>query len=212
MLTYKAIFLLALASGRRRGELHALAHDRVQWKDNKSRMRLGVVPSFLAKTQLANTPPLSFEIPALGTSLGPGLQEDVKNCPVRALCAYLGRTKPLRKDRKRLFISFVTRFSKEISAPTISSWIKKCILLCYDLAKETTDTSFQVKVHDVRALAASMAFLGKVPLESIMSACSWVSHNTFTSFYLRDVSWMDDRGYKLGPLVAAQQAFPAGHL
>ena len=206
LLTWKTIFLLALASGRRRGELHALAFDRVQWKDDYSRMILGVIPSFLAKTQLASAPPLAIEIPALTTSLGPSLQEDAKNCPVRALRLYMERTRGLRKERKLLFISFASNISREISASTISFWIKKCILFCYQLAEHPTDASFRVKAHDVRALAASLAFVNRVPLQSIMNTCSWASHNTFTSYYLRDLAWNSGEGYKLGPLISAASA------
>lgn len=46
LVTWKTVFLLASASGRRRGDLHALAFDRILWKDDYSMMVLGVVPSF----------------------------------------------------------------------------------------------------------------------------------------------------------------------
>ena len=37
-----------------------------------------------------------------------------------------------------------------------------------------------------------------------MQACHWKAHNTFTNFYLKDLTWSDDMLY-LGPVVAAQQ-------
>ena len=113
LLTYKTVFLIALASGRRRGEIHALAHDKVRWKGN-SEVRLGVLPSFVAKTQLAASPPLSFTIPALDTSLGQSLEADVKLCPLRALRLYLERTAQLRGDRRLMFISFQKTFKRDI--------------------------------------------------------------------------------------------------
>ena len=66
-------------------------------------------------------------------------------------------------------------------------------------------TLYQVKAHDVRAFAASKAFLSRVSLEQILSACHWKSHNNFTQFYLKDVAWADSELYHLGPEVAAQQ-------
>ena len=39
-----------------------------------------------------------------------------------------------------------------------------------------------------------------------MQACDWKAHNTFTNFYLKDLTWSDnDNDMYLGPVVAAQQ-------
>ena len=39
-----------------------------------------------------------------------------------------------------------------------------------------------------------------------MQACHWKAHNTFTNFYLKDLTWSDnDNNIYLGPVVAAQQ-------
>ena len=37
-----------------------------------------------------------------------------------------------------------------------------------------------------------------------MQACHWKAHNTFTNFYLKDLTWSDNNMY-LGPVVMAQQ-------
>ena len=37
-----------------------------------------------------------------------------------------------------------------------------------------------------------------------MQACHWKAHNTFTNFYLKDLTWSDNNMY-LGPVVATQQ-------
>ena len=64
----------------------------------------------------------------------------------------------------------------------------------------------QVKAHDIRAFAASKAFYGGVSVDQIMQACHWKAHNTFTNFYLKDLTWSDnDNNLYLGPVVAAQQ-------
>ena len=161
LLTWKTVFLLALASGRRRGELHALDFSKLFWKDNFSEAKFSVIPSFLAKTQLADSPPLSFVIPALDSSLGTSLDADVKLCPLRALRSYLKRTKKLRAGKRLLFVSYLKNFDRDIRSPTIS-WIKKCIKLCYNLADEPTDTSFWVRARNFRALAASLAYMGRL--------------------------------------------------
>ena len=43
-------------------------------------------------------------------------------------------------------------------------------------------------------------------MDKIMQACHWKAHNTFTNFYLKDLTWSDkDNNVYLGPVVAAQQ-------
>ena len=52
----------------------------------------------------------------------------------------------------------------------------------------------------------SKAFYGGVLVDQIMQACHWKAHNTFTNFYLKDLTWSDnDNNMYLGPVVAAQQ-------
>ena len=64
----------------------------------------------------------------------------------------------------------------------------------------------EVKAHDIRAFAASKAFYGGVSVDQIMQAYHWKAHNTFTNFYLKDLTWSDnDNNMYLGPVVAAQQ-------
>ena len=46
-----------------------------------------------------------------------------------------------------------------------------------------------VKAHDLRSMSASLAFKGGVSLEQVLGSCYWKSHNTFTTFYLKDVAW-----------------------
>ena len=49
-------------------------------------------------------------------------------------------------------------------------------------------------------------FYGRVSVDQIMQACHWKAHNTFTNFYLKDLTWSDnDNNMYLGPVVAAQQ-------
>ena len=39
-----------------------------------------------------------------------------------------------------------------------------------------------------------------------MQACHWKAHNTFTNFYLKDLTWSDnDNNMYVGPVVVAQQ-------
>ena len=96
-LTLKTAFLLALASGKRRSEIHAWVANKVanlgQWE------KVALFPSdFIAKNQLAREGSQSVSpvtIPALTTIVDRQFKEDRTLCPVRALRFYLDRTKDL---------------------------------------------------------------------------------------------------------------------
>ena len=61
-----------------------------------------------------------------------------------------------------------------------------------------------------RPFVASKAFYGGVSVDQIMQACHWKAHNTFTNFYLKDLTWSDnDNNMYLGPVVAAQVLDPS---
>ena len=208
-LTLKTAFLLALASGKRRSEIHAWVANKVanlgQWE------KVALFPSsdFIAKNQLAREGSQSVSpvtIPALTTIVDRQFKEDRTLCPVRALRFYLDRTKDLRGSRSLLFISFKKGHTSDIRPATLSSWLKQTILLCYKQADQQALDLVQVKAHDIRAFAASKAFYGGVSVDQIMQACHWKAHNTFTNFYLKDLTWSDtDNNLYLGPVVAAQQ-------
>ena len=171
-----------------------------------SKVSLYPSPSFLSKNQLAREGPTSVApmvIPALAPTLDKSLKEDGSLCLVRALRYYLDKSK--RQDNELVFVSFKQGFSKDISPATISSWIKKTMILCYELAYQENLDLHQVKAHDYQAFTASKAFQGGVSLDQILSACHWKLHNTLTQFYLKDVVWADSELFHLGPVVAAQQ-------
>ena len=88
----------------------------------------------------------------------------------------------------------------------LSSWLKQTILLCYKQADPQALDLVQVKAHDIRAFTASKAFYGGVSVDQIMQACHWKAHNTFTNFYLKDLTLShNDNNMYLVPVVAAQQ-------
>ena len=207
-LTFKTVFLLALGSGKRRSEIHAWLHKNIRHQSDWSKVSLYPSPSFLSKNQLAKEGPDSVApvvIPALAPTLDKVLKGDRSLCPVRALRYYLDRTSDLRQNKELVFVSFKKGFGKDISPATISSWIKQTMILCYELSDQEALTLHQVKAHDVRAFSTSKAFQSGVSLEQILSACHWKSHNTFTQFYLKDVTWADTELFHLGPVVAAKQ-------
>ena len=200
-LALKIVFLLGLG----RCEIHAWLHRNIQHQDDWSNVSLFPSPSSLSKNQLARKEPTCVApviIPALAPALDQSLKKDKIPCPVRALHFYLGKTKDIRQGKELGFFSFRRSFSKDIVPATISSWIKQTVDLCY----QHLDDNAQVSASsNVRAFAASKAFQGSVPLDQILTACYWKSHNTITLFYLQDVAWAHLDLYHLSPVVAAQQ-------
>ena len=95
-LTLKTAFLLALASGKRRSEIHAWVTNKVSNLGQWEKVTLFPSSDFIAKNQLAREGSQSVSpvtIPALTTIVDRQFKEDRTLCPIRALRYYLDRTK-----------------------------------------------------------------------------------------------------------------------
>ena len=95
-LTLKTAFLLALASGKHRSEIHAWVANKVSNLGQWEKVALFPSSDFIAKNQLAREGSQSVSpviIPALTTIVDRQFKEDRTLCPVRALRYYLDRTK-----------------------------------------------------------------------------------------------------------------------
>ena len=61
-------------------------------------------------------------------------------------------------------------------------------------------------------MAASLTFHRQASVEQILRAGTWRCHNTFTDFYLKDLSLYSADLIQLGPVVAAESImYPTGH-
>ena len=131
-LTLKTAFLLALASGKCRSEIHAWVANKVSNLGQWEKVALFPSSDFIAKNQLAREGSQSVSpltIPALTTIVDRQFEEDRTLCSVRALRYYLDRTKDLRGSRSLLFISFKKGHTSDIRPATLSCWLKQTILL-----------------------------------------------------------------------------------
>ena len=112
-LTLKTAFLLALASSKRRSEIHACVANKVSNLDQWEKVALFPSSDFIAKNQLAREGSQSVSvvtIPALTTIVDRQFKEDRTLCPVWALRYYLDRTKDLRGS----LLSFSSPSRKDI--------------------------------------------------------------------------------------------------
>ena len=172
-LTKKTLFLLAAASARRRSCLHALTVKEGFIRFEPGGVRLLPDPAFLAKNQSVNFTPDEIFLPAMEQISS--IPEDYLVCPVRALRAYIKRTKPLRAGDRLFILPKVPH--PAASKDTLSRWIRSLIL-------PHVQTSEPVRAHDVRAHATSKAWFAGVPLEEVIRAAAWKTPSSFVSHYL----------------------------
>ena len=203
-LSYKCCFLLALATGCRRSELHALSISEscMRFSADKSSVTLLTDPSFIAKNQLSEKGSGTMVVPALPSS------GSVNLCPVRTLEVYLRKSAEFRpKGCHRLFVP-IKKGKTDITAKSISTWICNTVMMAYQSSGLSLPKD-QVKAHEVRAISSSWSIFNSASLTEILSAGFWRSDNTFYYHYLRSMPQHSDNLYSLGPLVSAQKViFP----
>ena len=101
-------------------------------------------------------------------------------CVISHMKEYLKRTKPLRGDSTKHFISFM-KPHKHISRETLSCWIKTV------MEAAGIDTSI-FHPHSTRTAATSKAKAACVPIQENLDTAGWSSSKTFDRFYNKHVS------------------------
>ena len=203
-LTYKTVFMIALATSRRVSALNflsGLSHDIQFSSSGDNSVCLNLLPEFRAKNQAANVASDPIVVKSLCEILGPD-DKDRCLCPVRCLKAYLRRTSALRGRRRKLFLSVNPNYSQDIRVATISRWIVSVIKDAY---KDSADQPLSTKAHEVRALSTSLALSRGVSVHSILRAAYWRGRMTFVAHYLRDLEVVSQDGQaSFSALVLAQ--------
>ena len=201
-LAQKTLFLLALASAKRIGELHALSY-RVSHTRDWGEVSFAFVTGFVAKTQDPSSLAPRFE----GFSV-PALPNARKNrngrllCPVLAVKVYLDRTASHRPRCERLFIT-AGRSKKEIAKTMVSFWLRKTISRAYELSGTALPVPAP-RARETRGIAPSILFRKNFAVDQVLKAGTWRRHTTFTRHYLRDIAHKSFDTFHLGPVVAAQ--------
>ena len=201
-LAQKTLFLLALASAKRIGELHALSY-RVSHTRDWGEVSFAFVTGFVAKTQDPSSLAPWFEgftVPAL-----PNVRKNRNGrllCPVRAVKVYLNRTASHRPRCERLFVT-AGRSKKEIAKTTVSFWLRKTISCAYELSGTALPVPAP-RARETRGIAPSILFRKNFAVDQVLKAGTWRRHTTFTRHYLRDIAHKSLDTFHLGPVVAAQ--------
>ena len=193
-LTLKTLFLLALATAKRVGELQALSSIVTFVGADAC---LSYIPQFVAKSEsLTHSIPRSL-VKSLA-DFAAGLDTDLLLCPVRALRLYLLRARSLSPGRHRLFVSS-RRPSRAMSKNAVSFFLREVI----SAAAAARPQVGSLRAHEVRSVSTSVAFHRNWSVTSVLESATWASSSVFSSFYLRDIQHEYDGLLSLGPFVAA---------
>ena len=206
-LTWKLAFLLLFASGSRRGEIHAIKRSSVFIAENDLYMTMSLDPNFVSKTgRRARENHKPIRIPALKQLSSRHTPKVLAMCPVRCVKTYLKRTRHIFGKRRLLLISPQKNRKSDITKITMSSWVKRLILYCYNNPSERVARQMSIRTHDIRGIATTLLFKGTPAIEDIVTAGSWKSDNTFISHYLKDLTEINSEQLKrVGPIVAARK-------
>ena len=149
-LTLSTLFLLALATAKRVGELQALS-SIVTFVAGVA--CLSSIPQFVTKSEsLTRSIPRSFLVTSLA-DFAAGLNTDLLLCPIRALRLYLLRARSLSPGRHRLFVS-PRHPSRAMSTTAVSFFLGEVI----SAAAAARPQVGSLRAHDVRSVSTSVAF------------------------------------------------------
>ena len=174
-LTLKSVFLAAISTFRRCGDLQALRID----EGFMNIVQEGII--FVREGLSKQDRPGHF-----GKQIFiPCFKKNIKLDPKRAMQAYIKRTSQFRNGENKLFLSF-NKPHKAVSSQTISSWIVSVIRQAYG-----NQTDLKVKAHSTRAIGPSWALFKGASLNSVLEAADWSSDMTFKKFYYRQMDSQD---------------------
>lgn len=176
VVTLKTVFLMAITTFRRCGDLQSLKLG--EGSVNIQKKGITFIRHGLAKQDR----PSHF-----GTKIFiPAFPENKKLDPKRAFFYYLKATEKFRKsadgmDETKVFLG-INEPHKPVSSQTISNWIVQTLKLTLQ------DKNLKVKAHSTRAIGSSFALFRGATIESVLASADWSRETTFTSFYLREMS------------------------
>ena len=205
------MFLLALASARRRSYLPALsvAPGRCVFTRGNTQRQLVVslLPEhgLLAKNQLPTQAPGWITVPGIAHL---NLTEAERLlCPVRQLKLYIRDSERIRGPSAYVHAlqSQHQGYHEEPHKPMDRGDCQESLHSSWSRVRPCDGTWGQ-------SLSASWAYNCQVALLDILSAVFWRSSGVFQNSYLRDMACIADGMWTLGPVVVAQQVVDPGHL
>ncbi|XDV54920.1 hypothetical protein PO909_023109 [Leuciscus waleckii] len=187
-LTFKTVFLIALSSVKRVGDLHALSVNAacLEFGPNDSivilKPRHGYVPKVVPSNVARPVVLQAFHPPPHEAAVEERLH---RLCPIRALRIYIQRSSSWRKSDQLLVCFGSPKKGLPASKPTISNWIIQAISSAYQV--RNLPSPLAVRAHSTRGMASSRALLSGVPIQEVCDAAGWATPHTFIRFYSLDL-------------------------
>jgi hypothetical protein len=168
-LTLKLVMLIALTTAQRGQSLHLL--------DIQGMVKEEATLTFMLNEHIKQSKPgrPSSEIVIQLKAYPP----DNKICVVTTCLAYIEKTKTLRGDESKLFVTY-QKPHKRASKDSIRRWIQNMMI------RSGIDVTIY-RPHSVRAASTSKAKSNNASLLEIMKAAGWSSANTFAKFYDKEI-------------------------
>ena len=183
-LTWKTVFLVAITTAKRIGEIKALSAVERYTCITPAGIRLRLNPYFIPKVNSqANREAEMFLEPFCPRSDPRYATSDLyKLCPCRAIKKYIEATAVIRRT-DQLFICYGNGPSRGGPAhkTTIARWVRKGISEAY-LAQNKNPPQ-GLKAHQTRAQAATWAQFNNTTMHDILKSATWASECTFATFY-----------------------------
>ncbi len=176
-LSLKTTLLLALASAKRIGDLHAFPvySDCMRFGPGDCSVtlwtRLGYVPKSLSTPFRTQTVSLS----ALSMESSPSRSGNVQTtvCPVRALRKYIDRSASFRQS-DQLFVCYggCTK-GRAVSKQSLSHWIVDAIAAAY--TSQGLECPLHIRGHSTRSIASPWAWSRGMSIQDICLSAGWSS-------------------------------------
>ncbi len=180
-LSMKTLLLLALASIKRVGDLHAFSVDDscLQFGPADSQIILRPRPGYVPKVP---TTPFRDQVVSL-QALPPEEADPALAllCPVRALRHYVDRTQSFRTSDQLFVCHGGRQKGNAVSRQRMAHWIVDAITLAYQA--QGVPCPFRLRAHSTRSVASSWALARGASLTDICRAVGWATPNTFARFY-----------------------------
>ena len=180
-LAQKTLFMIALGSAKRVGELHALSYrvsHSVGWKEGS----FSFVPGFVAKTQDQSSRGLRVS----------RYQPHLSRTGLQMGDSYVGASGQVLPDPQ-----------KEISKNTVSFWLRKVISRAYQLSGKALPAPSPL-AWETRGIAPSLLFRKNYAVNQVLKAGTWRCHTTFNAITSGTCHTKSLDTFHLGPVVAAQ--------
>ncbi len=165
-LSMKTLLLLALASIKRVGDLHAFSVDDscLQFGPADSQIVLRPRPGYVPKVP---TTPFRDQVVSL-QALPPEEADPALAllCPVRALRHYVDRTQSFRTSDQLLSVTEAGRKKNAVSKQRMAHWIVDAITLAYQA--QGVPCPFRLRAHSTRSVASSWALARGASLTDIV--------------------------------------------